>query len=522
MMLASLIALVVSAPGDIDEVVVLPDRAEVIRIGTAPCASGTAEVVFSPLPNGLDARTLRATASGRTEVLGLRHEQLSRADADDTVAAQLRRQAEALDDQKVVLDHRQQSLQERKARLDRWVAVYRSVLAEEARDNRPSRRKWSRALDAFRRKKEKLAADRRTLDIDRKKWGRKKSKLDRQRAQRPTATTPGIRATVSTKCRGQQAKVSLAYIVARARWRAEYDIDYRPGSRSQGRVRLTLSALVEQSTGEDWRNVRLKLSTARPRLGVEAPRPAAIFVDGQKRKTKEVLVQRYVQRESLSEGGAGAERKPTAAAVDDRGNTVTLTAPGRVTIVSDGRIHWVPVDETEGPARLKRVALPRLKRAVYRVAEFENPAGYPLFGGRINTYVRGAFVGHAPLDFVGPRERTEISLGLEAGIALERRVRSDKTAVRGFLSKSKHTVRAYRSTVENRTDARVQLEVREQIPVSLNEAIEVRMLEEGMTKPYRLDKERGIVSWMVTVGPNKSENVDIAFEIELPDDWKVN
>ncbi len=522
MLNSALAALIVTAPNSsIDRIVVLSDRAEVVRVATAPCTDRTAEIDFEPLPSGIDARTLRAESEGTTEVLGVRYEtiRLERAARDE--AARLEREKVTLRQEGAVLKHREESVHERLQRLDGLVEIYRKATREKLRSSRPDRRTWKRDLDRFKGERDQLAAQRRALDKDRREHARRLSRVNRELARQSGRAKRFIRATVSVKCRGQSAAASLAYVVSRARWRPEYDLDFRRRKDGSAEVRLTVSALIEQSTGEDWSNAELRLSTARPRLGADAPRPNAIFIDGRERERTKVLVQGSQDRSRLREGRVQPRRGPVSAQLEDGGHTVSLKLPGRVTIAADGRPHWFPIDETRTTAQAKWVALPRLKRAVFRVAEFNNPAGYPLLAGRINSFVEGAFVGRSPLAFTGTQETLEVSLGLEPGLNVEREKRTDREAVEGFLADSKHLTRAYRITISNRSAQAHKIEVREQIPVSENEDIEVRLLPDGTTAGHSRDDRRGIVKWTVDIPARGRRSVDLAFEIEFPDDWDV-
>lgn len=519
MLLVSLTAVLLGAPSGIEEVILLADRAEVIRRGRSPCTNGAAKVEFERLPIVLDTRTLRAESTAETSVLSLRHE--VEEGPDEPLAARTDERS-ALSAQRLALDHRRARLSEQKARLDRLTALYRVAVTEQMTSPRPPRSRWAQALDQLRSERTALAQARRKLKADEAAWARRNDFVTRKLQRRSDETRRSVRAIVSTACNGEAAEVRLAYVVPQARWRPEYDIDFRPSQDGRGQVRLTVSAIVEQSTGEDWDEIKLRLSTARPRLGADAPRLGPILLSGRQRKKGKVLVQEYERRADLSSGNAGGNRGPSGAQLDDGGTTVALTIPGRVTVLADGRKHWFPIDETRTDAQQKWVALPCLKRSVFRVAEFKNPAAYPLLAGRINTFIQGAFVGHSPLEFTATGEAREVSLGFEPGLALERKQRTDKAAVNGFLKRTKQWARAFRSTIANRSVQTITVEVREQIPVSQNEEIEVSIVEEGTTRPYRLDRDRGIVSWTVTVPAGKTQKVDFAYEIEFPDDWKVN
>ena len=212
-----------------------------------------------------------------------------------------------------------------------------------------------------------------------------------------------------------------------------------------------MGALVRQATGEDWTNVRLMLSTARPKLGSEAPQPAPLVIDGYEQKRDKVLVQAQERREQLDAGGGGAARSgPQAAALDDKGNAFVLTLPHPVTVVADGRPVWAPVDVVETQAAVKLVATPKLDEHVYQIAALKNPAAYPLLEGRVRSYRHGSYVGDSRLRHQGVGAPFEISLGIDEELKAERKTLDDKDKSAGFLSSTKHIFRGYRTKLTNR------------------------------------------------------------------------
>ena len=143
------------------------------------------------------------------------------------------------------------------------------------------------------------------------------------------------------------------------------------------------------------------LSTARPKLGSEAPQPAPLVVDGYEQQRQKVLVQSQERREQLAVGGGAAPAGAQAATLDDKGNAFVLTLPHPVTVVADGRPVWAPVDVVEAQATVKLVATPKLDEHVYQVAALKNPAAYPLLEGRVRSYRNGSYVGDSRLRHQG-------------------------------------------------------------------------------------------------------------------------
>jgi uncharacterized protein (TIGR02231 family) len=518
-----------AAAGDdkIDSVVVFADRARVTRARTVHCEKGTARATFERLPAALDTRTLRGEVREAAEVIGLASEQVNEREAVDPRAREL---AAELDKTEADIKNKQARKTAIAAELDDLNAfgnVFSATLTEEIRNPKPNTPAWAKTLEGLRARRAALAEERRKLDVALRGLQQTADKLRRQiahvggegqRAYRTAAVTIGCRAL-------HQVTATVSYVVGGASWRPEYDVDVAPRGRAKtgpAVARLTVGAQIRQATGEDWTNVRVMLSTARPKLGSEAPQPAPLVVDGYEQKRDKVLVQAQERRDQLEAGGGGPARSgPQAAALDDKGNAFVLTLPHPVTVVADGRPLWAPVDVVETQAAVKLVATPKLDEHVYQVAVLKNPAAYPLLEGRIRSYRNGSYVGDSRIRHQGVGAPFEISLGIDEELKVERKTLDDKDKGAGFLSSTKHIVRGYRTKLTNRAGGPETVELREHIPVSKIDDVKVELLTKATSAGYQLDAARGFVTWSLNLVNGEWRNIDLAYAIHLPDSWQV-
>jgi uncharacterized protein (TIGR02231 family) len=310
-----------------------------------------------------------------------------------------------------------------------------------------------------------------------------------------------------------------------ARWRPEYDLDFTPdGDRAAGpgRARLTVSAVIEQSTGEDWRDVTLALSTAKPRLGASAPQPAPMFLGGYEETKGKVLVEQMEKRTRLERGGAGTGGGAQQVSLEDRGQAVVLEVPRKVSVEADGRPYWIPVDSISALAKSGLVAAPKLKPHVFQLVKLENPAPYPLLAGTVHCYRRGAYVGDTSIEYRGRGEPMEISLGIDERVKVARKELNNLEKRAAIFSSTRKIEHAWRIELTSRSQTEVGVEVRDNLPVSKIEDVEVKLDEKATSAGYQLDKERGFVTWTKTLAAGKTAAVDLVYTIRLPDDWQVN
>jgi len=516
--------------GEIDSVVVFADRARVTRTGSARCEHGAARALFERLPASLDTRTLRGEAADGAEVIGLGSELSEQERLVDPRARALRDELDKIAADLRAGEARQQTLSAELQQLDAYSGVFAATASEEMRNPAPATAAWTRTLESLRQRRAGVQQQYRKQEIAARALRLREDRLRRELGYLEGATTTRATrtATVTVDCHARsEASVSISYVVPGAGWQPEYDLSFTPGraggKTGAGAVRLTVGALVRQSTGEDWQGVRLQLSTARPKLGAEAPQPAPLVIGGGEQRRDKVLVQAQERREQLAAGGSagGGAAGASAAALDDKGSAFVLTLPHRVSIASDGRPVWAPVDLIQAAGTVKLVATPKLDERVYQIVALKNPAAYPLLEGRVRSYRAGSYVGDAQLRYRGVGEPMEVSLGADEELKVERKTLDEKDKGPGLLGSRKQIVRAYRVTLSNRAAAAETVELRESLPVSKIADVAVELGAARTTTGYQLDAARGFLTWQVALKSGEQRSIDLGYVIRLPDDWQV-
>ena len=310
----------------------------------------------------------------------------------------------------------------------------------------------------------------------------------------------------------------LSYVVPSAHWIPEYDLRFSENKKQN--LTLKVSARVIQSTGEDWENAQVWLSTASPRLGGDAPQPYPIWLDGHEVKKAKTLVQAQEKRErSLNDAKAPSGASSSLVQIDDGGKAFVLKIKERVSVYADSRPYWFPIDTMKTQGKMSLVAVPKLSSHAYQVVQTQNPAPYPLLKGKTHIYRGGTYMGDVINDYRAPGERFELSLGLDDSVRVERIDLLDRKS-KGFLSSKKKIEQAYRVRLENRSGDNKTIEIREQIPVSKIEDVVVTM-NKKTSAGYELDKTRGLLTWRVPLKARAKDKRDLRFTIELPDSWST-
>lgn len=511
----------------VERVVVYADRAEVTRVTTAACQNDRAEVVFPMLPTTVDVRTLRAAASGKARAVGTTSRVFPVEENRDERVAKLQKELRELDDRIRIFEEEREVLGQRLSVLARFLQYFVQVAGEEARAERPDLARWGAVIELS--SQERLAAAKRgaEIQVELRKLSRARERLERRLANlSPSHVAEALRVEVAVECQGEsRPRVSLSYVVPQATWHPEYDLRYSPPQGAKvgpGEVELTVGVAVQQSTGEDWENATLVLSTAKPRLGAEAPYPAPLTVHGYPAGKEKVLVEAMEHREALLGAGAKNDAGPAAAALEDRGQSFALTMPHRATVRSDGRPYWMPLDQARAKGEAVLYTVPKLRPTVFQVVRLKNSAAYPLLAGRVHLYRRGSYVGDTSIQYAAPGEPMEISLGQDDEIRVERKEVRSKDREAGVLSSTRHLDRSYQVQLTNNSERQQVVEVRENIPVSKTEEVRVELSKDKTTRGFELDAHQGFLTWKVVLKAGEKRDLNLAYTVHLPESWQVN
>jgi uncharacterized protein (TIGR02231 family) len=532
-MIALIVVAALATPAQtekIDRVVVFADRAEVTRTVSASCEGGdggAAKAVFAELPDTIDVRTLRGgTTTKDAAAVGVSTQRVQLKESLDERVRALQKDINTLQEQRDALVRAGEDAAERARSVNSYGAYLRALASEEMRQAKPDAARWDQTLDFLDAEANILVAQAVTRAAELRVIDRKMERFNARLARlSPAAAPSSLQAAVAVKCAGApRVDVTLAYIVPGATWQPEYDLRWAsPGKVGEGKATLTVAGVISQSTGEDWSDAQLWLSTSKPLLGGEAPLPNPIYVVGNADESKKTLVQAQEHRAEDLEAGksSGEAANARSAELEDGGKAFVLKLPHRVTVRADGRPYWFPVDDVATKGKAALVALPALSPYVFQLASFKNPAPYPLMAGRVHVYRGATFVGDVDIEYRAPGEPMEVSLGLDEEIELDRKDLLQQNREPQFLSGNQSIVNSFRTILKNRSDSEVIVEIREQIPVSKMNDIKVTIDAEKTTPTYTLDAVRGHLKWQTVLKKGATAQRDIAFTIELPKDWAL-
>lgn len=506
----------------IAQVKVYPGSATVERV--ARIAAGSRSVTIACLPAGLDVQSLQVSADasvrvGETSVI-TEPRALSAACATSALDGRIR----ALEDQKATLQAERDALG--------LVTGYLKGLGGggdgDAKRPAVDARNLAATADAMRRTgQESLLRqhqiDRRQEDLDRQL---QPLLAERQRSQ--GGENGQVTAVTVTLDAPRDAELRLSYQIAGPGWTPSYRALLDTTTR---KLRIERQALVAQATGEDWRGVKLVLSTGQPRRNTtgRTPAPWRIGVEPppQQQVAREQSSRRLVDiapAAPLAAAKAMAPERPLFDVNVFQNSFATefdVTQP--IDVPSNGQRVAMPLGQHEDTAQVAVRISPRLEQAGYLIAEIAQPEGvWP--AGALQLYRDGAFVGNgqwsAPGNVDGPA-RVTLSFGRDELVRVSAEPERDNQGSGGFAgSRAERQVqRAY--VLENRHRTPIAVQVLEAAPVSVNEQVRVAASFSPQPAELAWNKQPGVAMWRTELGAGQRARFTADYTIGYPKDARL-
>lgn len=509
----------------VSSVVVYPDRARVTRQGQISLGNGLYHIELAGLPVRLNPDSARASARGtaRARLLGL---QVQRAFFAETPADQVRtleEQLEGAQDEMLALEAQIALVVASRTRLDS-LAGHTNLYARALAVGETTVEAQLAYFDALRQSIARLDDENLSLQARKRTLERRvqqlKQQLDQLRSARPRERYSAL-VEIEVLQPGELT-IELSYVVSGAGWSPLYDL--RLGEdEEKPLLEVGYLAQVSQQSGEDWKDVSLTLSTARPALAARLPELEPWYLAPVHALPLDVAPAPRMAAMMASAPDARMERGAEAVAfgqaeearttVGQSGAAVTYLAPGRVTIPPDGAQHKVVVARYPLAPNLDYVTAPILVQAVYRRAKVINASPYTLLPGKANLFAGDDFVGSTSLELVASQGEVELYLGVDDRIKVERELKRrevDKTLIGG----KRRLHYGYEVRLENLLGVVAPLTLHDQIPVARHEEIKVR-LDSVDPKPAE-QTALNLLKWELSLSPKEKRTVRFEFTVEYP------
>jgi uncharacterized protein (TIGR02231 family) len=547
-----------AAPIDsrITAVTVYGDRAVVTRMGSSELAPGEHALVFENLPTALLDQSIQASARGvpGATILDVRTQNIFvEATANDQVKA-LEDQLKSLQKQRRVLDDRVKILEEQRGFVQRMLQAS-TAPPTGAGAARATLDEWQRVLAYADESLGKIATEQQSIDTQREELQAKETVFNRQigalrgaRGRQSKTITVRFALTAAGKL-----DVAIRYAIPNASWSPAYDARLRSADRT---VELSYFGIVRNGTGEDWNEVALTLSTARPGVGGGAPELKPWIADVVRPKVSDLPMvgnnvldlisvmsadaevgrgnrQNFNTVAGLSAGApppeANANAATLAATVESTVTSATFRIPVNVSVPGNNTTQKVPINDNRLAATLQFQSTPKMIEAAFLSAYANNTSEYPLLAGPMNTFFDDTFIATSNLKTVMPGEKFELALGVDDGINVKRRIINRFTEDTGLTNKSRRVTYEIVVSLTNNKTTTERVVFKEPTPLSRDEKIVVKLLtpqekEVGsLATPKEVTREEdGKLVWRVNLKPGEKRDFSLKLSVEHPGEIAVS
>jgi uncharacterized protein (TIGR02231 family) len=505
----------------ITRVTVFLNRAQVTRVVKTRVEAGKTNLVLTGLTAQLDHQSVQVSGKGNFVILGIQHNQNYLSDFNKPKKLQVLQDSLEIYKRQLALEQHQKDILNKEEQL---------ILSNQkigGSNQNLSVNELKAMADFYRTRLNEIGIGKIKSDDKIKKINERIAKINQQIREQSdlyNRNTSEIVVSVSAEA-STSAELEVNYVVANAGWYPVYDIR---AINTKNPVQLNYKANVFQSTGEEWNNVRLKLSTANPSLGGVKPELYSWFLD---------FYQPVVRAMQGRAPGVMTKARPEAAPVADEAMAMS-TAQGVAayvetvqttlntefdislpyTVLSASKPTMVDIQNHEMKATYQFAATPKLDQDAFLLAKAIGWEEFSLLPGEANVFFEGTFVGKTYIDPNTIKDTLAVSLGRDKRIVVKREKVKDFTTRRAIGSNLREAY-AWEITVRNTRNEVVKISVEDQVPVSKNSQIEVTVLDVAGAK---YNKETGKLVWDMDLQPNESRKIVFKYEVKYPKDKQVS
>lgn len=320
-----------------------------------------------------------------------------------------------------------------------------------------------------------------------------------------------------------KVEFTYEYFFSHAKWEPMFDLKFGIG---QEMAKLNYKAKIIQTSGQTWKDVKLKLSTLVPNQNHKAP-VFSVWPISYYDKQVVYPPRMYSKAKGVENAVAGMAFSP-ADAVSVQAAQTTANFTNKVntelsveyninlpyTIGSSTTGDMVDIQNMELPMSFRRIALPRYDPTAYLQAQVSGWEKYELIPGLAHIYYEGSYVGESYLPMSGSTDTLAIDLTKDKNIIVTRQIlgnetkgtKGDKIIEKGY---------AYQITVRNARKDPAGIKIIDNVPVANQEGLLVEIQE---LSGAIYDKDQGSLTWNLNLKGQESKKLKVKFLVKYPAD----
>jgi hypothetical protein len=569
----------ITTTGNISNVIVYRGQALVTRLIDLDLPQGNSEVIVQSLPSNTLVESLFAQASPNITVLSIRYREQQPKEDEREEVKQLDANIANLSKE---LNHTERDIAHGGNLWARYDPYWSAGLKAATPDVNRSSLQFEpieQLTGYLEQKFTQLHKHALEMEDHRDEMRKDLEALRKKRAELTAGSGKIMREAVLylNKVDTNKAKLELNYMVNGANWLPQYNL--RANS-TAGTVLIEHNAIIHQSSGEDWTNIAMTLSTAQPTLvaappSIEpmtiniAPPPAGPvfqkiskdeiamtqqslaeqpqYIDrtdnyqgllksrreeAKKGKDSQFALNTLATSNQMMEIMADAEkakeiRRQTVQVARTEGVSVSYAIQGKLTLPSRSDQQLVTIAAVTTKVAFTHIATPLLTDYVYIQGELTNDTNTIFLPGQAAMSRDNEFVGNGSMELVTAGEKFTMGFGIDSQVQVRRELEDKKTDI-GWRTRNDNSL--YRIAISNYRSTPVTLQLFDRIPYTENPDVRIELLNPSISLSKDADylrtaRKKGILRWDLKLAPNtiddKATIVTYNVAMEYPRDMQI-
>lgn len=321
---------------------------------------------------------------------------------------------------------------------------------------------------------------------------------------------------------------TITYPANGARWTWMYEARLDTDSSF---LELGRKVAVNQTTGENWENVALTITTARPSSRISPPEINSLLVslDPPRQRVQEnrrlataAMMSSEADSNGIEEVVVTGSYLKSSVEVDSSAYLVDYQIPGAVTVSSGGEQQIFPIDERGIETELVVRVMPEQDRAAYLEARFTLEDDVPVQPGTMQFYRDGSYIGSQRIAGFLPQEEVSLPFGQDERVRVEVLPDEEGSDAGGTFRRVAVDNRRQRFMITSFHDTAKLIEIVARIPVSQNDDIDVVFDDDATpADEVDLDNKTGLILWRKLSTSSEPVEIKHYYSIRYPRDGQL-
>lgn len=369
-----------------------------------------------------------------------------------------------------------------------------------------------------------------------KKLSRLKSSLKTKEQKEAEEFASGVLVLKVMASTAGNLKLNINYLANDVTWNPYYEIK---SEKVSAPLDVTFKAIVKQRTGLDWKGVKLTLINGNSYRNNTAPELSPWFIYAQSAKERQQEYETDKRSAQVKIRGLASIKQADIYAYESnamQGEIADVVVVGAnfsvnanqlntsydvdvpYDILSNGEDHLISLFNQKIPAEYQYYTAPNYTREAFLLAKIKDFSNYHLVGAPASVIFENMYIGETTISPNLTTNELNITLGNDPKISIRRENIQDKSGEK-FLSSYREKTITYDIIIKNNKKDAVNIEVKDRIPLSNNDAVKVELLEKSGAKK---DDEKGFLLWTTKLSPSETKKYRVGYKVRYPKDYIIS